>query len=194
MFSRAFEKATAFTHPVLFGIQRMDGTTAGGCGSYVMLNEDGWALTAAHVVEPLWWNEVNREKILQFEKEWTEVENNPRNSSINKKMVELKKLLSKFKFGGDEAKSCNFYWGEKGRIIESCIMHDSADLALLKFKSSDQDYITNYPVIKKPTSLIGTMLCRIGFPFVTVDVKENEGNQILFNIRDGKEPSVPSII
>lgn len=50
MFSDAYKLASKYTFPVLISSKLMDGTLESGVGAFVIINEEGWFMTAAHVL------------------------------------------------------------------------------------------------------------------------------------------------
>ena len=53
MFARAIEIATAFTNPYIGLRRRANGELFTTTGAFVLVNNDGWILTSAHVVEEI---------------------------------------------------------------------------------------------------------------------------------------------
>ena len=53
MFQGAIKKAQQYTLPVVVSYRRQDGTTGSSIGAFIVLNEDGWILTAAHIVREM---------------------------------------------------------------------------------------------------------------------------------------------
>src|ERR1700740_2754858 len=53
MFAKAVILASEFTRPVLISTRQQSGKIETGCGTYILLNSDGWILTAGHVVGAL---------------------------------------------------------------------------------------------------------------------------------------------
>ena len=51
MFQNAIKKIQQFTAPIVISIRRHDGSTSSSIGTYIILNENGWILTANHIVE-----------------------------------------------------------------------------------------------------------------------------------------------
>ncbi|MEA2066151.1 MAG: serine protease [Thermotogota bacterium] len=49
MFARAFEIAKDFTNPVVVLTRFSDGKVNASCGSFIILNEEGWIITVAHL-------------------------------------------------------------------------------------------------------------------------------------------------
>lgn len=53
MFADAIETAGGFTRPLVVSTRAADGTVQCSIGAYIMLNAEGWALTAGHMMEAL---------------------------------------------------------------------------------------------------------------------------------------------
>lgn len=49
MFATAYNLAAAFTKPIIISSIRQDGRCVSAVGSFVIVNDEGWILTAAHV-------------------------------------------------------------------------------------------------------------------------------------------------
>ncbi len=52
MFSDAYSLAKTFTGPVIVSNKFLDGTVTSGCGAFVVVNDEGWIITVAHVFAP----------------------------------------------------------------------------------------------------------------------------------------------
>jgi hypothetical protein len=48
MFAKAYDIATKFTHPLVVTMRFFDKTLDCGLGAFVVLNDEGWLITAAH--------------------------------------------------------------------------------------------------------------------------------------------------
>ena len=53
MFSKAVPIAAGFTRPVVISSRTAQGECAGTIGAYVVVNREGWILTAGHLLEIL---------------------------------------------------------------------------------------------------------------------------------------------
>ena len=51
MFASAYEIASKFTHPLIVAYRFFDKSVDSGLGTFVILNDDGWIMTAAHNLE-----------------------------------------------------------------------------------------------------------------------------------------------
>lgn len=50
MFKNAYQQASNFTHPVLMSTRFKNGKVESGVGSFVIINKEGWLVTAAHML------------------------------------------------------------------------------------------------------------------------------------------------
>ena len=53
MFSNAYKIATQYTFPLIISNRFYDQSVESGLGSFVIINEEGWFITAAHVLQGL---------------------------------------------------------------------------------------------------------------------------------------------
>jgi S1-C subfamily serine protease len=53
MFARAVHVAQAFTRPLIVSTRLADGTVSSGCAAFVIVNDEGWMVTAGHVMSEL---------------------------------------------------------------------------------------------------------------------------------------------
>ena len=51
MFSTALKSAMTFTRPVIISHSQRSGACVAGCGAFVVINEEGWMITAAHILD-----------------------------------------------------------------------------------------------------------------------------------------------
>ena len=53
MFARAVQLTQGFTRPLIVSTRLADGTVTSGCAAFVVVNDDGWIVTAGHVMSEL---------------------------------------------------------------------------------------------------------------------------------------------
>lgn len=51
MFADACEKAAEYTRPVIISTRSVDGTVNASCGAFIVLNDEGWIMTAGHLFD-----------------------------------------------------------------------------------------------------------------------------------------------
>lgn len=141
MFADAYEIVTRFTRPAVVSTRTWDGTVTSGLAAFVVLNEDGWVATAAHLLSPLLvWRE-HQDKIARHRE---------KGGKPNRKWIT----------------NHSFWWGWDGINMAEVHVRKESDLALGRLEPFEPGIVSDYPVLKDPGSLRpGTSLCRLGFPF-----------------------------
>ena len=84
MFAIAYELVSKFTHPVLISIRYFDGTVESGLGSFVILNNEGWVLTAAHILDPAITGQKHSVELKKYQDEVDKISADPNLNSDRK--------------------------------------------------------------------------------------------------------------
>jgi hypothetical protein len=165
MFANAYKSAAIYTHPVVISQKFFDGSVTAGCATFIILNPDGWALTAAHAIMPLMMAEQHQKEMAQYETIKKQIESD---SNLNRKLrkQKLRKLIPNEKWIMRQS----FWWGTDGVSVDKIRFNNLLDLAVFKLSPFNGEEISEYPVFKNPNSElpIGTSLCKLGFPFHNV--------------------------
>jgi hypothetical protein len=53
MFSAAYSIASKFTLPIIISQRHVSGICSSGIGSFVIINREGWYVTAFHIIEQI---------------------------------------------------------------------------------------------------------------------------------------------
>lgn len=169
MFANACKLARCYTRPVVVSRRYFDGSVECGCGAFIVINEDGWILTAAHLLE-------SSAAILRHAGEigryYTRVCDVQRDAGIDpgKKLEAIGKLKTNPRWITNNA----FWWGEDGATLNEVRLLSEADLAVGRLDPFDPEAVTAYPILKYPSDLgIGTTLCKIGYPFQRIGADYN---------------------
>lgn len=143
MFSKAYTLATAFTRPVIISTVRISGACSAAIGSFVVVNDDGWIITAAHIV-----------------KEYQNLETAKQTTLTNP-------------MDPNGIKDYSFWWCSDGSKLQDIALLESGDLAVGRLVPFDraQKYPT-FKDPDKPIAF-GTSLCRLGFPFHQIQPTHN---------------------
>ncbi|MDE2818658.1 MAG: serine protease [Chloroflexota bacterium] len=163
MFQDAIRKAQQYTLPVVVSYRRQDGSTGSSIGAFIVLNEDGWILTACHIVS----------KMQKFANELTAY-----NDYVGKiasldaagtlSRAERKKKIRSFAKPPTNAVT-NFspWWGRDGWRVERFHLNPLADVAIVQIIGFNKELVSTYPVFKNPSVNfdVGENLCKLGFPF-----------------------------
>ena len=110
MFADAYEIVTRFTRPVVVSSRTQDGKVTSGLAAFVMLNDDGWFATAAHVLGSwLQWRR-DQEKVARHAE---------KGGKANRKWIT----------------NHSFWWGWDGVNLAEVHVRDESDLAPSRFSS-----------------------------------------------------------
>lgn len=164
MFIKAYEIAREYTKSIVIVYRYFDKKVCGGLGTYVVLNDEGWLMTAAHnfIVAVAFNN--HRKEIDDYKDKIKKIESNTKIKQNAKKHI-LKKIKSNNKWITDFMIILD---AKPTQILESHFygLHDIA------FIRVDKDLMKNQKVFPKiiNSDLVkpGTSLCKLGFPFTQV--------------------------
>lgn len=160
MFSNSYLLAKNYTHPVIISYRFYNGTVKSGLGAFVIINNEGWIITAAHMLNPTFL--YNQHKL--------EIEKYKNNLLTKIKNLDLKHLFPQNKW----ITNYSFWWSNDIFRINNFIVLIENDLAIGKIENYTPNYQNAYPIFKNPNNLkYGTNLCKIGYPFYEVKTKFN---------------------
>jgi len=90
MFSKAYELARQYTHPVIVSMRFYDKTVESGLGSFIVINDEGWIVTAAHILDPAFAQKQHAKEIEAYNAQIETIKND-KNLSPKLKQRHLKK-------------------------------------------------------------------------------------------------------
>lgn len=145
MFVEAIEKASAFTFPLIISNQYQDGSISSSLASFIILNEEGWLLTAAHTIQDTSLHPAHLKEYHEYIQGEATV--------LNPKWI----LNHSLWFGADHHRVHTFHvWPEN-------------DLAIGKIEHFNPGLVREYPVFISPDAVkSGRSLCKLGFPFYDI--------------------------
>jgi hypothetical protein len=187
MFADALETVTPYTKMVLIPKVLRNGSIEIGSATFIVLNSDGWVLTAAHLFKEARMIELH-------EKEWEEYER--KIAEINARRIsnsEKKRQISRVPKNSKWIEEIKFLWfGDKAEE-KQVFVDDGADVALVKLDAFDTAKISNYPIFKHPSDEFrpGTSLCRLGYPFVEIVATADSANKTISIERETQHPLFP---
>jgi hypothetical protein len=163
MFQAANAIARQFTLPVVLSRKTIGGDCSSSIGSFVIVNDEGWIITAHHIADFLAKMIAGEKKVRDHEKE----EANIRADTTLDQKSRQKKLKSLGHLGKDETDRCSAWWGRNGLSVPQFQILPAVDLAIGKLVPFDKSWISTYPTFKDPTKNFepGKSLCKLGFPF-----------------------------
>jgi len=173
MFHNAYKLASRYTQPFIITMKCYDGSVESGLGSFVMINNDGWAMTAAHNFGAIFSYSQHQPEVKAYEE---------RLGMINASQ----QLNDEEKDGQRKALHPNPKWitqyaimlgGTVVNIFENFI-HGEHDIAFFRIDPAAINPNTLYPKIKNYRTIgPGTMLCKLGFPFIDFKATFDESTQ-----------------
>ncbi len=160
MFLDAYNKASKFTHPLVISTRNYSGKVFSGLGSFIILNKEGWILTAAHVLNDYFEYLKHKPEIEEFEKKLAELNDNPK---IHPN--EARRMRKRMKANNEWITHYGLFWGIDGKYIDKFFILKEADIVVAKLNNFN-DEIALYPKFIDPKKVdSGRSLCKLGFPF-----------------------------
>lgn len=170
MFANAYKKTVSFTHPIIISVRLFDKEVKSSLGSYVVLNPEGWIVTAAHLLEAFPASQQHTKEIAAYKEQVLTIEQNQQ-LNVKQKRKEISRLKSNPKWITNHS----FWWGIDDIYLKELKVLPEGDLAVARLEPFDSKVISTYPTLKNPSSLpLGTSLCKLGFPLFQIETTFNE--------------------
>jgi len=165
MFRDAYERVSKFTFPVVQIALTVAGKCTAGPAAFIVVNADGWIVTAAHVM-------TAGVGIVTSDREaraWEQQRDSIRaDQTINAK-ERSKKLDALGKINKNAIRRGTCVWGGfQGSVtLRDVSILNEADLAVGRLDGFNANWVTEYPVFKDPNVNFrpGASLCKLGYPF-----------------------------
>lgn len=175
MFAEACRKAAEYTRPVVISTRLQSGEVRTECGSFVILNRDGWFVTAGHLYDSLVKYQGDQNKISEI------------NSLNESRQQDPDAPSNEIKLDPEFITNHSMWWGWDGTRVEEAFVNRQVDIAVGRLAGFDPSWVKEYPVLRDPDTLCpGTSICRMGFPFVGIASSFDE-EKGMFRI-----PAIPS--
>lgn len=172
MFARACKRASSFTRPVVISRRYFDRSTDCGCGAFVVVNDEGWIVTAAHLLSAYGRIQQDAEEIVRYYNTIHRIEQEER--------LPREERFEKIRSLPDNPKwitNLSYWWGKDGVQLTDIRYLPEGDLVLGRLFPFDPNAWQDYPVFKSPADLdVGTALCKLGYPFQKVHAAFREAN------------------
>lgn len=170
MFTDALKLATRYTYPVIVSRRHFDRTTESGCAAFVVLNEEGWIATAAHLLGAFTAFERSAREIARYYEKILSIQQAPHLGSEEKR-----RKVFRLKTDPKWVTHLTFWWGRDGVQLKDVRLLPEADLAVGRLDPFDPEAFRPFPVLKDPACLdVGTPLCKLGYPFQRIDASFDE--------------------
>jgi hypothetical protein len=161
MFANAVTQAAKFTRAVLISTRLHSGKVETGCNTYLLLNADGWALTAGHSMSALLKFNEDKPKYDNYAAALAAIQ-------ADKTLPQSKKQKKIHALGFDPnwLSNVSYFWGQD--VTEGLYHVDGlADLAAIKLGNLNLPADQKFPKFGDSQVELpqGTSLCKLGFPF-----------------------------
>lgn len=175
MFAKAYEIARGFTRPIIVSIRFYDKSVKCGSGAFVVLNDEGWIITAFHLFKPFLTFKRHSVELSKYKKqaETIKVDQGLTSKQKNEKARQITPNPSWIT-------NISFWWGWDGVTIKDIKTLREGDIILGRLEPFKKTMAKAYPIIKNPSKGLnpGTSLCKLGYPFhqitASFDEKKNE--------------------
>ena len=185
MYQDAIKLAQKFTLPLVVSARREDGMTGSAIGTFIVINNEGWILTACHLVKHIR-SLAEEQKLYRDHRAKVAKIKNDRSLNGATRKKKLRSLGKPFK---NPVTSFSSWWGRDGWTIKSFEVNELADLAIGQIEGFDRESITSYPTFKNPEIdfSAGKNLCKLGFPFHRITPNYDEIKNV-FELPPGALP------
>ena len=166
MFSKAVPVASGFTRPMVLSSRTSEGDCRSTIGAYVVINPEGWILTAGHLLnivrrhqDSVLRHQGCRDNVVEFQRDTTA-----------DKRFRKRGVRTFHRPAAASVRNHSVWWGtDNVRLVEAKVL-PAADLALGRLEPFDPSTVPGYPVIKDPNwdFTPGRSLCKLGFPFQSI--------------------------
>ena len=163
MFSQAMAQAAEYTRPIIVTKRLENQQVTCGMATFVVINNSGWVLTAAHVVQDVLVAEQHKKERDQFQHDVDAINANP-TYSTGKKKHEVNQLKRNWEWITNHS----LWWAVDGITFSTIHIDMMADLAIAQLSGPiDKLNVNTFPRFADPAHPIqqGTSLCRLGYPF-----------------------------
>ena len=157
MFADACQKVMRFTRPIATSVRHYNGSMSTEVSSMMIVNSDGWIITAAHVFDSFMKYQSDMKKIEEV------------NSINSSRSHNGRSLSSEIKIDSNLITNHSFWWGWDNVRINNVMANRQADILVGKLEPFNPAWVTDYPVFADPDHMrIGTSVCCGGFPFINI--------------------------
>lgn len=177
MFRNALTIASKFTLPVLLSRKTVGGKCTGSIGTCVVINRDGWIVTAGHMLRQ--WGQLQND--VQAVRDYPDLRKAIEGDQTIERHERKRRLAALRAPGPDSSDQCSAFWGMPGAVLAEWAYIEAsapgwdelADIGIGRLEPFDPKSIEMYPKFKRDSADVddigpGTSLCRLGFPFSTI--------------------------
>lgn len=183
MFATACEIARSYTHPYAGLRRKHDGTVFSTMGAFMVVNAEGWAVTAKHIFDEIGRAQASIRDVQKVDAEIAAVQNEiAQTKGRRKKLRKLERHKEGFLSNHAEMWVAGADWQQTKPRVAEAHFHAVADLAAFRLEPFTPTTDQRYPVLRSSDLPMGSSVCRIGFPWHSVPLEFDNNN---FNVTGG---------
>lgn len=163
MFRKAYAIASQYTWPVVLSRKAVAGQCSANIGTFVTINDEGWILTAAHIVGHFQKLADGAAMARASEAEMAKIE---ADASLDTK-ARKQRIRQVARPAKNDTDRCSAWWGRDECRIVFAAVNVATDLAVARLAPFDPTWVATYPTFKDPSKDFepGVSLCKLGYPF-----------------------------
>lgn len=142
-------------------------------GAFVVLNDEGWIVTAAHVLDVAVGAMTDQPKVAEVRAAIEAVRVNPshRPGFADREVKRLERSADR-----EWTTNWSYWWSRNGLTLKDVSIIREADLAVGRLEPFPAEMAKNLPVLMNSASDLapGRSLCRLGFPFTEIKPRYDE--------------------
>ncbi len=169
MFREAYAKAKHYTRPVAGVARTVDGQCTSGIASFVVINKEGWVLTAYHTLKTF---TAIRENQLRTQSYFECLASMRADAALSPKEARAKIRALGTPPGPKDVQHCAVWWGSNEAKLTDAGGLEDIDLGIGRLEPFDPASVAVYPIIKNTSKGYepGVSLCKLGYPFYEVPI------------------------
>ena len=145
MFAKAYSLARCFTHPLIISTRLYDKEVKCAGGAFVVLNDEGWIITAAHLFESFLAYQQHASELQAYEKQLEQLEHD-QSLTVKQKNKKLRRLKANPLWITNHS----FWWGWDGVSVKNVRPLPEGDLVIGRLEPFEKTKVKGYPIIKDP--------------------------------------------
>jgi hypothetical protein len=143
VFSKAYSLVKSFTRPVMVTARLADGTVESGCATFVVVNPEGWIVTAAHVLNALQASAQHLQERAAYDAAVSAAKTDP-TLGVKQRNRKLEQIKPNPKWITNQS----YWWSQDGVGAKEFYVNNHADIAVTKLDGLDVSGITSFPVFQ----------------------------------------------
>ena len=151
-----------------------------GCATFVVVNSDGWIVTASHVFDDGIRAAVDGPRVADVEARKAAIR---ADTSLTSGYADRQIKAIERTADPNWLTNCSYWWGRDGVVARDLTRFPDVDLAVARLNPFPTDMVPSFPTFKNPDVRFaqGRSLCHLGFPFheTTVEFDGTTGNFLL---------------